>query len=139
MKNAGIVAVLFIILLCLGCKQTSLEPVPDGVFSYTSYDTTGVALVRGWFTMVWIDSGAIEGEWHFQAVGSPRHIGPQVGSGSLVGGVNGEHLCIELNPQFADNNLSLTGALTNDVFSGQWAWISYIGVTNHGPFIAARN
>jgi len=30
-------------------------------------------------------TGNISGEWHFDKIGSPKNIGPQVGDGILIG------------------------------------------------------
>jgi hypothetical protein len=37
-----------------------------------------------------------------------------------------------------DNNLQLSGTLQADRYSGQWMWISFIGITNAGSFEAVK-
>jgi hypothetical protein len=85
------------------------------------------------------DSSSISGELHFEKIGNPNNIGPQVGSGELVGGVDQYGIWINLNPQFIDHNLLLTGTIKNHTYSGEWVWISFIGPTNHGTFEAIQN
>ena len=138
MKILQCVALLALTAILSDCTAVT-DPAPDGAYRYTSYDTAGTALVRGWFTMDISDSNSITGEWHFTAVDSPKNIGPQTGDGKLVGGVKGTSVWIELNPQYRDNNLGLIGTLQGTRFSGTWQWISFVGITNRGPFVAERH
>ncbi len=138
MKNA---CVLLALTLCTpwgGCSGTPTQPVPRGAFAYTSYDTAGTALVTGWFTMNVSDAGTISGEWHFRTIGNPEHAGPQTGDGVLLGGFSEGKIWLELNPQYRDNNLQLCGTLDGDRYVGEWIWVSFAGVTNHGTFAALR-
>ncbi len=138
MKLLCCFALLALTAILTGCTGLT-DPTSDGAYHYTSYDTTGTVLVRGWFTMDISDSNTITGEWHFAAVDTPKNIGPQTGDGKLVGGVQGTTLWIELNPQYRDNNLGLIGTLKGNRFSGTWQWISFVGVTNQGPFEAIKH
>ncbi len=124
--------------LWTGCKRSSGDAIPPGAYAYTSYDTGGTVIVRGWFTAVISDSTKVTGEWHFEPVGNPQRIGPQTGDGKLVGGVNGKKIWIELNPDVRNNNLQLNGTLVSEKLSGQWTWISYDGMANQGAFDAVR-
>ncbi len=137
MKIQYIVLATVLTVLFSGCRHTT-EPIPRGAFAYTSYDSNGVAVVSGWFTMTASDSGIISGEWHFKPIGKPQNIGPQTGDGTLVGGACNEGVCIELNPRFRDNNLQLAGTLEDDRYSGEWTWISLVGISNRGNFEAVR-
>jgi len=104
-----------------------------------SYDTTGTAIVKGWLIINDIDSSNIIGKWEFKSIGNALDIGPQVGSGELIGGTLEDGIWVELNPQFRDNNLQLIGILGNNKFSGVWQWTSIVGITNHGTFEALKN
>jgi hypothetical protein len=121
-----------------GC-DTLTGPGPAGSYTYTSYDTTGVAVVTGWFIMNISDSSTVSGEWHFSPLGTPQGIGPQTGGGKLVGAFRDGKLWIELNPEFRDNNLELAGTLQGNRYAGTWTWLSFIGVTNHGTFEAMQH
>ena len=135
-----IIAVLagLMLLAGLGCPHAPVEPGTTERYTYASYDTNGVALVTGWFMLHYADDSTITGEWHFNPVGNPQNIGPQTGNGILAGGVENGEVWVELNPQFRDNNLQLTGMIQGNRYAGEWAYISFIGVTNHGPFEAFR-
>jgi len=124
----------------LNCNEstTIMSPRLGGRFLYKSFDSTGTKIVEGWLTLIYRDSVHITGEWHFQKVGSPQRIGPQVGDGVLEGGVRDETVWVELQPQNRDNNLQLTGTIENGRYHGEWVWISFVGVTNRGPFEAIR-
>ena len=138
MKLPYCFALLALTAILTGCTGLT-DPTPEGAFRYASYDTTGTVLVRGWFTMGISDPNMISGEWHFTAVGSPENIGPQTGDGKLVGSIDGGIVRIELNPQYRDNNLGLIGTLEGNRFAGRWEWISFVGVTNQGPFVAEKH
>jgi len=138
MKTIALYLVFFISLLLIHCRQ-SIEPVSPGTYHYTSYDSSGTVIVKGWFTMDLSDSSNISGEWHFKAISNSKNIGPQIGNGNLVGRVHDRQIWIELNPKFKDNNLQLVGKLFDDGISGRWLWISFIGVTSSGTFEAVKN
>ncbi len=128
---------ILVALVLIRCNQPT-ESTPKGAFQYTSYDSSGTPLVAGWFTMNFLDSVTISGEWHFKPIDSPKNIGPQTGDGNLVGGVHNGQIWVELNPHFRDNNLQLSGTLQGDRYSGRWIWISIVGVTNAGSFEAIK-
>ncbi len=138
---------LFIVLLALlfsfaSCDNESnslVGPTPSGAYSYTSFDSLGMAIVRGWFTMIHEDSTKLIGNWSFQKIGNPQDVGPQVGAGKLVGGVDQDKIWVELNPQYRDHNLQLQGSITGNKFSGEWMWLSLAGISNHGTFVAIKN
>ncbi len=139
-----IISIIFLSFLIsfnsCGSKSGGLtEPIPSGTYSYTSYDTTGTAIVRGWLTINYKDSSEITGEWHFGKIGNPNNTGPQIGSGELSGRIADDRIWLELHPQFVDNNLQLSGKVENDMYSGVWQWITLKGITNFGTFEAVRN
>jgi hypothetical protein len=137
LKYASVFVLELTLSLWFGCKHTS-ESIPQGAYAYTSYDSSGVELVSGWFTMIVSDSTTVSGEWHFSPIGSPQKIGPQTGDGKLVGGMNGEKVWIELNSGVRNNNLQLNGISAQSRIDGQWTWISYDGIANQGIFHAVR-
>jgi hypothetical protein len=110
----------------------------DGMYAYTSYDSTGQVIVKGLIIINDEDSSNITGHWVLDKIGNPEDIGPQVGSGELIGTITNNEFWFNLNPQFSDNNLLLTGSAENNKFSGNWQWISFIGVTNQGTFEAVK-
>jgi hypothetical protein len=138
LKDAFVFFLLLTTVLWVGCKRASSDSIPAGAYAYTSYDSSGAVLVRGWLTIIISDSTTISGEWHLKPIGDSQRIGPQTGDGNLVGGINGAKVWIELNPKVRNNNLQLNGTLTPSKLAGQWSWISYDGVGNQGAFEAVR-
>ncbi len=130
--------------LTVGCRDAGTESgppqisVPAGTYGYAAYDSSGTEVVSGWFTIIPVDSSAITGEWHFRAIGIPANIGPHAGDGTLAGILSGGVLQVNLQPNFVDNNILLHGSISSTGIEGTWAWISFIGPTNHGSFTAAR-
>jgi hypothetical protein len=137
LKHLHFISLLGLAFLLGSCDQAT-DLSPAGAYRYAACDTTGTLVVHGWFTMVLSDSDSITGEWHFAAVGSPQHIGPQTGDGKLVGGFHDTTLWIELQPDWVDNNLQLRGTLKGDRYAGTWEWISFKGRTNWGRFEAVK-
>ncbi|HED05906.1 MAG TPA: hypothetical protein ENI61_04395 [Ignavibacteria bacterium] len=146
-SHIGIRGLIFVVFLAImfsfiSCNKESeglVGPIPSGIYSYTSYDTSGTAIVKGRFTLNYKDSLQIIGEWHFEKIGNTQNIGPQVGSGKLIGNVKQHRIWIELNPLFRDNNFLLIGTMENNKYIGVWKWISFSGITNHGTFEAEKN
>jgi hypothetical protein len=137
MKTAYLILFIAVPLFLMNCSQpTSIYK--GAPLQYTSYDSSGTPLVTGWFTMDFSDSVTISGEWHFRPIGNPKNIGPQTGDGRLVGGVRNGLVWVELNPQWVDNNLQLSGTLQGDRYSGRWMWLSFVGNTNAGSFEAIK-
>jgi hypothetical protein len=136
----SLVAITFLSFSCEdGGSETGVGQVPSGAYRYTSYDTNGVAVVRGWLTITYQDSAHITGEWRLDKIGNPQGIGPQVGSGKLAGSFHEGKLIVELNPQFRDNNLQLVGYFQQGDYRGEWFWISFVGITGRGTFEAIKS
>jgi len=108
-------------------------------YTYCAFDTSGTEVVRGVMLIVIDDSSRITGLWdlHRTDTGATM-IGPQVGRGSLVGVREGKSVWMNLNPQYADNNVMLFGAITRAGIYGTWEYIGFPGVMNRGAFRALR-
>jgi hypothetical protein len=132
----------FLIATILGvfhaCSESPTDSIPRGAFSYASYDSLGTQLAKGWLALNIADSAHISGEWYFTNVGAPGSNDSHAGSGILAGGTNNGETVVNLNPSFVDNNLILIGRLTESHYSGNWQWITFAGVSNHGTFEAHR-
>ena len=135
--KTGILSFLPLLVAFTTCTQPT-DSTPSGAFSYTSYDSTGAPLSSGWFTMKHSDSVTVTGEWHFNAADNPQNVGPQLGEGTLTGMVQGDKVVINLNPEFADNNVGLSGTMTGDRISGIWMWTTFAGPANQGTFTAVK-
>jgi len=142
-KLVRVLYTLLISVVLIGCEDaidnSVIVPVPPGAYAYTGYDSTGIVIVKGWLSFTYQDSIQFSGEWQFQKVGNPERIGPQVGTGTLVGGIEEQRVWVDLNPQYADNNVFLSGQFEGNRYHGQWSWGTFAGVSNRGTFEAVKN
>ena len=138
--------IIFIIILLLlifnACKQTSetvVFDVPQGSYAYFAYDTSSTLVAKGWYKFEYVDSVNIRGNWDLNKIGNPGNIGPQDGEGELIGTVTDTSICINLQPNFADNNIFLTGKFHNKYIYGKWQWATFVGITSWGSFNSKKN
>ncbi len=120
-----------------GCSSETVGPAPAGAFEYNSYDSLGTLIAQGWMVLT-MDTARATGEWHFRKIGDPKNIGPQTGDGFCEGQVTQGQLLLDLNPQFRDNNVLLSGFYDEKTFSGNWSYVGFPGVINQGSFSAVR-
>lgn len=112
--------------------------VPEGAYAYTGYDSTGVKIVQGWIKINLDDTTNISGEWELDKIGNPENMGPQIGSGNIVGNLTNNQLFLNLNPQYADNNVFLICPYDNQKLAGQWNYSGFPGIINYGTFFAKK-
>lgn len=136
-----LITVFFIMLLAFACRESSsiTGPVKSGSYNYQSFDTLGNLLASGSMIIAQIDSVHLKGSWQLIKVQNRQDIGPQQGYGSLYGTLSDSMVVIDLNPDFRDNNVILTGTVNGKRIDGKWAWISFIGETNWGRFAAVKD
>ncbi|MDZ7333500.1 MAG: hypothetical protein ONB31_16110 [candidate division KSB1 bacterium] len=142
MKKISIFIVIAILsLLFYFCdKDNSINgiKIPAGAYAYTGYDSTGAKIVKGWIKIVFDDSITISGEWELDKIGDPKSIGPQVGSGTLMGALENHQLFLNLNPNYVDNNVFLTCAYDEKKLAGKWNYSGFPGIINYGTFLAEK-
>jgi len=132
-------AIAAVVAILHGCKDMGAnEAFPAGTFHYTGFDSLGTVIVQGHMSLEYHDSTHVTGDWQLSVVGIPKLIGPQVGTGKLAGSSAGDLLWINLNPQWADDNVFLDGHLTGNRYSGVWQYSGFPGVLNHGTFDSVR-
>ena len=110
-------------------------------YAYSALDTSGTELVRGVLFVTMEDSTRLSGFWDLTATGNGQgSIGPQIGSGTLEGFREGAEIQINLNPDYADNNVFLLGTMSPTGFDGIWQYVGFPGVLASGRFraVAAR-
>jgi hypothetical protein len=112
--------------------------IPEGAYGYTGFDSTGVKIVTGWIKIVFEDSIHLSGEWELDKIGDPQNIGPQVGSGKLLGSYDKSQIYCDLNPGYVDNNLILKGDYDDRKIAGEWNYVGFPGVINQGTFKAEK-
>lgn len=141
MKKLAFLLVL-LVLVTVFCERKLNAPdsttTPDGAYSYTAFNTDNAAVVSGWFTIETTDSTAVQGEWHFQALGDTQHLGPQIGDGVLTGTLDDDVLSVNLNPDWVDNNVVLNGTRLGNRIDGTWMWTTFAGPWTGGTFNAIK-
>ncbi|HJL74137.1 MAG TPA: hypothetical protein QGF08_06245 [Candidatus Marinimicrobia bacterium] len=110
----------------------------ENMYQYSGYDSLGVQIIEGSFFFEYGDSSSISGAWDFNVIGSPENIGPQTGEGEYIGTVENNQLLINLNPEWADNNVHLDGAIDGNKITGDWVYSGFAGSMNHGTFSAEK-
>jgi len=154
MKLVGFAAFLLLLLLSAGCDEArdlnGSSGVPVGAMSYRSYDDLGRLVVTGWidFEIPDIQNGPplprdFDGTWSFRALADTDRIGPQSGSGVLVGWFTDNGVVVELQPAQVDNNVRLVGTLIAGGpapmrYEGDWEWMTLTGVRARGTFRASE-
>ncbi|MCU0645566.1 MAG: hypothetical protein MUC94_15080 [bacterium] len=140
MKVYLLILVILLSIFCFCDKDNSINgiKIPAGAYAYTGYDSTGVKIVMGWTKIVFDDNIYISGEWELDKIGDPENIGPQVGSGNLVGSLENHQLFLNLNPDFVDNNVFLTCLYDDQKLTGKWNYSGFPGIINYGTFVAEK-
>ena len=144
-----------LLLLTLSCcvlacsPPESIEqkkPFPVGDYQYTGYDKSGSKIVEGQLSITSVESRRIQAEesiqikgtWQLRKVGNPEKIGPQEGSGELIGSIIKGEVYLDLNPNISDSNVILKGTIEGRRFHGTWSFKGYAGAINEGTFEATR-
>ena len=137
--------VLLLAAVPSGCfKDEALAPGDiSGTYQYLAYAGDGTLVVRGTLTIRQQGSVAVDGTWSLRATGADGQVGPQVGNGRLEGTAEEQSdgrvdLNVELNPNVADNSITLRGTFDGLHIRGQWSWTTLAGVANGGVFDARR-
>ncbi len=136
----------YLLVFLLGCyaldcsgRKNNTPPArtfPLGDYQYTGYDEGGSKIVEGRLSLTSLDGEQFKGTWELKQVGEPKNIGPQVGTGDLVGTVHGTEVRIELNPNMNDNNVSLSGKVEGKRYQGTWNYSGFAGRISSGAFEA---
>jgi hypothetical protein len=133
---------LILVLYAPDCSNVNgipkSPPCPIGEYRYTGYDKKGKKIIEGRLTVSSCEGDRIRGGWLLKKVGNPARIGPQIGSGGLIGLVSRDKVSINLNPQMADNNVKLKGTLQGNRYYGTWSWDGFTGGMNQGTFKALK-
>lgn len=137
MKIVSLGLILTAIFLIAGCSDDE-STASTGQYRYTAY-LNSTLVVEGTIQIDSLSPQNVTGRWDFHAVGEPpNNIGPQIGTGNFTGSFDGSALTINLNPQMADNNVTLTGTFNANTFRGEWSFSGFAGVISHGTFMAQQ-
>ena len=139
------VAVVFLSIVACGLIKCDSHSTPTstpslaGTYRYVGYDKTGGnKLVEGQLEITSVESNRVKGRWQLKAIGSPQNIGPQLGSGALEGEATNDGLKLNLNPNMADNNVTLAGKIEGRRIRGNWSYSGFAGLINTGTFDATK-
>jgi hypothetical protein len=149
------IATPYLIILLLSCYVLGCSPpknieqtksFPIGDYHYAGYDKSGGLIIEGQLSIILIEprrmqseeSIQIKGIWQLNKVGNQEKIGPQVGSGELIGSIIRGEVYINLNPNISDSNVNLKGTIEGKRFHGSWSFDGYAGAINQGTFEATR-
>ena len=123
---------------CNSKVKTPQQSSAVGNYEYSGYDKSGNKIVSGQIEITSTEADRIKGRWQLKAVTSAKDIGPQTGTGNLTGEINQDSVTISLNPNMADNNVTLAGKIAGKNFKGNWSFSGFAGVINQGSFEAKR-
>jgi len=130
-----IIVILTFVYNCESLLDSNKElHIPQRAYKFICYDSTGVKINRGWLKMEISDSADITGEWRVKNI---QH-NPFGGKGDLKGGFDHKRLWLNLYPGFIDNNIFLSGELEDNIYSGEWSFVTIAGVTDYGTFEAIK-
>ena len=136
-----VLALFFSLVACTDEGDSVGSDLHPGVpvsYSYRGFDAKGLLVVVGPMSLTATDTTSVSGTWAFEGVSAGNHIGPQVGSGRLVGNIQGTTISINLNPGWADNNVILLGTIGSHQITGTWTWVTFAGPTTKGTFEAVK-
>ncbi len=140
MKPYFLIGAFVIFISFLSCSSSS-EPLTkfiEGTYSYFAYDNNSQLVISGTLFISQIDSTRLQGSWQLSRINNAERTGPQFGSGNLTGVIENGNISINLNPNYADNNVILEATFGGAGFSGKWKWIGFAGILNGGSFEALR-
>lgn len=122
---------------CSGSKNNAPpKTFPLGDYQYVGYDEGGAKVVEGRLSLTSIDGDRLKGTWELKQIGEPKRIGPQVGTGDLIGTVRGTEVLLDLNPNMNDNNVNLHGKVEGKRYKGAWTFNGFAGTLSRGTFEA---
>jgi hypothetical protein len=135
------------LVILVACGGPAGDPpnsgdLQSGAFLYHARSSTGQTLLEGQIEFRVGDDSNILGSWNIRwapGADTTLAVGPQVGSGQLSGYLAGTDLILQLNPEMADNNVSLRATRGPRGFAGRWEWSTIAGPTAGGAFEATRS
>ena len=102
--------------------------------------SSGTEVVRGVIFVGIDDSGRVSGFWDLRQVDpGATMIGPQIGRGTLEGFSEDTSVWMNLNPEYADNNVFLYGTMSRAGIYGRWQYVGFPGVLSSGEFRALKH
>jgi hypothetical protein len=126
------------------CLAGVFEPTSiAGTLAYVAYADSGTRLLEGVLTIAPQSNQHIAGTWTIgwapgADTANANDVGPQLGTGDLIGAVQDTTVLVNLTPTFSDDNVELLACVTAAGFAGTWSHVGIAGEIAHGPFTATR-
>jgi hypothetical protein len=138
MKPFKIYLVVLISVLLFCSDWLAAEPI-ETAYLYKGFDTNGVLAIEGVLNLG-INTNQVKGTWELKQVAKSedKKLGPQIGSGKLTGEIKQGKIDLNLNPEWADNNVMLSGVATSTNISGTWGYYGFAGRMTGGKFEAVK-
>ncbi len=137
MRPISLAAAAALLAAC-GTGSSAFE-LGDGELRYRATTETGRPLLEGSLSLTFPTDSTVTGTWQIRwsaGADTTSPVGPQVGTGTLIGTRRADTLLLELNPGYFDNNVSLRGVATGEGLKGNWTWATIAGPFTSGPFSA---
>jgi len=128
------------LLACSNAGDTEGQ-LRTGTFQYTARSAGGQVLLVGQLTFTETADSTVTGTWNIRwapGADTTSLVGPQVGSGILVGLWQGSALLFDLNPGNADHNVLLQAYPRPGGYAGTWDWTTFNGPRITGTFVATN-
>jgi hypothetical protein len=140
LKRTVCFGILYCFLFCLAAFGAGGV---SRTYNYRGFDTNGNLLVAGAITLLVDESVQVKGDWKLQVLNRHRlkELGPQDGSGKIIGQFKGDGFFLNLNPDIHENNIYLDGKITGaDIFkiNGKWGYYGFEGKLFEGTFEMVR-
>jgi|TARA_Y100000310_G_scaffold91552_1_gene88948 hypothetical protein len=135
MKPISILFTSFLIFF--SCEEERFEGEPYQYIAY--YEKSLRVCAEGTMEFDIGEDSTIIGTWEIEAVEefSINNIGPQTGTGDLSGNIKNGQFFVNLNPNWADNNVFLNGYYGEEIRGG-WSWSTLVGPRSSGGFVIKK-
>jgi len=146
MSKLSLLPLLLLVGACDdGPASDPLDLAGGGQFSFASGTAEGAPLLAGRLYLRWSDegpeSGIVVGTWTIgwaPGADTTLQVGPQIGSGQLVGTADEDGVLLDLNPGSKFEYVRLSGRVTKATMYGDWEWTQVVGSGGTGNFRAAN-
>jgi hypothetical protein len=124
---------------CSNGSPAQPDTFGPGTYEYSGFDSGGKKVISGKLVLTEIKGRSIKGTWDLKQVGPGEKLGPQIGTGDFAGSIEADGaININLNPNWADNNIFLNGRFVNGELKGDWHFSTFVGPTTKGTFVAKK-
>lgn len=146
MPTLRFLPLLALIVACdNGPASDPLQLAGGRQFGYAASTASGAPLLIGSLSLRWSDEGPdggiVVGTWNIgwaPGADTTLKIGPQLGSGQLVGTVDEGGVLLDLNPGSKFEYVRLSARVAKGAMYGDWEWTQVVGPGSSGNFHAAR-